>query len=181
MTWAYEDHPHYRMALTDGYISSVEIFGNPDKVSEEKPEMKMAEKFYSDNTLPGQSRRHGNISILHVWVIGEKGWLDQAPAQTEILQRIHESDSDNNYRLFIVGFGWSDRYYRSDWHHCLRTSGMVGKKKHAHETRFKDAGRLLLELMADEYDSTRKAPSAVLDRFGIPYSFQGTDGRSRVE
>jgi hypothetical protein len=175
MAWIRRNNPHYRMFLTDGYVSPSDIAAASDKDVAASPEQRMVQDLHRMSTTPPKGR-HKKIRTdypLHFWVIGNSGWLKQSSAQTGLLRGIHEDDKGDDYRIYITGSAWPDGCYGGDIMACLRRAGMKRKKKHANRRDFQECGMLLLDLMFDHYSQEQRTPSIVLDRLDIPYAFCG--------
>ena len=142
----------------------------------------MAKHFYQLNTKPrGPPGRRYVPDPVHVWMIGNDGWLNQPAAQTGLFRDIHEGEKADDYRIFIVGSGWPDECYVGNWNGWLWQAGMKKKKRHSNQRKFEQCGEILLDSMSDHYQDTHEAPSAVLDGFGVPYAFCGGQGNRREE
>ncbi len=180
MAWARRNDPHYGMMLTDGYISPSDVAGASHGSHRKSSEEAMAEHFVQLNRIPrGPPGKRYVPDPLHMWIIGSNEWLNQPAAQTTLFQNIHEGEEDENYRIVVVGSGWPDGFYVGNWKDWLWQAGMKKKKRHSNQRKFKESGGAILELMFDHYHQEREVPSAVLDRFGVPYTFYGDKGSRR--
>jgi len=182
MTWIRKNDPHYGMIMTDGYISPSAVVRSLQESYSKNAELAIAKHFYRLNKRPrGPPGQRDVPNPLHIWVIGKKGWLNQPASQTDIFQKIHEGEQDDNYRMFIVGSGWPKGGYIGFCQDWLWKAGMRKKKRHSRQRDFMECGGVLLDLMFEEYHEEQKVPSVVLGRFGVPYTFYGDEGRRRVE
>lgn len=192
MVWRHYFGKNYRMSLTDGFITIPDRrWAKPAEDGEKPFEARMAKSLYWD----AKDRRHGRPyrpRPLHVWIVGEDGWLDRAP---EIIRSLSENDTAHNYRIVIYGGGRESMNYAGgpepgrldyvgNWSNNLYNSGMKLKKTHMDRKAFKSAGTEILRAMHDYYESIREPPTLVLEDLGAAVQFfgdeEGEDFRGEV-
>ena len=182
MAWAGRANQHYGLMMTDGYISPSQIVLPPCSSNALSVEQAMAQHLFRLHKRPRSPPHIARPDPLHVWVVGTDNWLDQVLNGDSLFRGIHENELNPNYRMIILGMGWPENgSYFGDSGGWLRQAGMTKKKKHTDLSRFRYHSDILLDLMFDNYREDRTAPSIVLDRFEVPYTFYGDEPNGREE
>ena len=113
------------------------------------------------------------VDALHVWVIGQSGWLrGDIP---EPIRSISEDDPNDLYRMVIIGEELpSDGVpYINRWPGWVYCAGMTRQKPRRDVQRFRVAGETLLGIMYDHYDQTGRPGTAILRQLEVPFAYRG--------
>ncbi len=172
---AWRDWPgEYSLHLTDGYMGlsrAAEI-----QASGGAAEHRLACQVYRLATGPTEllasPNRIRRPFPLDVWVIGNHGWLQSAPA---VIGTLSEDENRDDYRVLIVGLGplrEGGRHWYAQWPRWLRNAGMDRKKKHIDHQRFAAGADALLSTIAEQARDGNFVDTA-LNRMGLPHAFYG--------
>ena len=180
MAWVNLRREDYVLGLTDGYVTERrERLAVPMRGTESQERI-IAKRLYglgkrldAQDTLAGegqyeQVQRLQIPDPLHVWVIGDQGWLARPLA--EPIHSICESETDPSYRMVIVGVGLGRirQPYLANWGAWVYAAGMRRKRRHVSLAGFRSAGTTLLKKMHDYYGWRGEPPSAVLHALELP-------------
>ncbi len=180
MAWVGRRERRYTIGMTDGYISSDRVSGDPCDSDSSTIEHALARNFYRLSKRVSSPAQDPQVpDPVQVWVIGKENWISSVSANNELFRRIHEDENRNDYRMVVIGIGWpGNSPYLGDWGEWLRTAGMTHRKRHRSPKNFHGCGGHLLGMMLDAYHEDGESPSIVLDRFGVPFTFYGDEGNS---
>lgn len=163
-TYHIETQDKYPIGLSLGYIVHPQRgtkrkfsprpmpFHNEQPLERQMVEAAFSEIVYSYNTAP-----------KHVWVLGNDGWLDNAPG---LIQRIVENDRNPSLRICIEA-GTNQGQYIWRRNHIQR-----GKSNFKNRAEFNKAGWDLLEMLHTHFQETGEPGNPVLNALQVPYQFR---------
>ena len=172
MTWTELLEEDFLLQLTDGFLAVPPLMhrsGTGRLVSHER---QVADYLYR-RAKACYKRAIGATAptSVDVWMVGSHGWIERGAP--EPIRSIAEGETNDGYRIVIVGESTGAAQYISGWSDWLYTAGMKKKKRHVDLTRFHDAGRALLGYMLDSRSERPKCPTQALSHFHVPITHTG--------
>ena len=168
MTWIYESNERYGLRLTDGYLMGREIMRRAS-ANGMTPEKAMARHLYR---LGRKQSWHPSVvrpDPLHVWIVGQPGWLKAASFEARALSGGEVSD---DYRWVIIGEGYapSSGIYWHAWDQWLRRAGLRQRRRDQRPNDFAERAHRLVSRLRSDLDTGTMAEE-LLDRYELPALF----------